>query len=929
MTTDTRPKQAGVRLTLRGRTVTIAGATKGVGMIAPNMATTLGFLTTDATVAPALLKKLLRRAADATYNCLTVDGHTSTNDTLLILASGLAFEDYYLHSRPIVEGSREAALFEAAVTAVCDRLARLIAADAEGGTKVIEVRVTGGKSDKEARAAACAIANSPLVKTAFFGEDPNWGRIVSAAGYAGITSAPETMRLRWATSSSSARAAPSPPTKRASRPSWPPTTSSLTSTSAQARPGAVPDVRLQLRLREDQRRIHDVTLGAPAGSSGRRAGMSLRGARQRRVPCFRAVAKAWVLTCRVMNRRNGHAFATARKHGTRSRRCMYRACSIRLGLFLPALALAAAVGCAKQYTEQADRDCYRIIDGRNDEAFGRHGLFTITPDPQLIAMFEEARKKAGEAGAYNPEPDEAPPPETFTSESLPRPARTVAAGRPPDDGRRHVPRGPGKPRLPGPEGNGLPGGAGPHVPAISLPAAPHVERHRQPQQQQFRRRQPRPRPRAERRVHDRRLPEARHRALVVGNLGLTALKLLNKELGDQVDTTLNFSLDQPLWRGSNPAIVQENLIQAERNALYAVRTFARYEQTFAVSVASQYLGVLSQRDIVVNQWQNYKSLIENRERSEWLAKAERLPQFQVDQARQDELTAYNSWIVAREAYENALDSFKVPLGIPAVTDIALVPEELNRLSAAGVKAPRVDTEAAVAQALRVRLDLMNARDGVDDAHRQIAVAEDNLNGDVDLVASTGYVSPQALGGTAQSARILFNRGNYSVGLKIDMPIDRLQQRNALRTAQINEQAAWRSMTLLEDNVLLQVRQDVRGLEQTHETYANQRQSVDLAEQRVDSTQLLLQAGRATQRDVLDAQSSLVAAQNALTQALVDYTLAGLAHRPRRWHADRRRERPDPRLGLERGQVGAAPCGRPAFDVAVALCVTGGLPTSGL
>ena len=175
--------------------MTLAGVTKGVGMIAPNMATTLGFLTTDAAVAPALLKKILRRAADATYNCLTVDGHTSTNDTLLILASGLALAEPGRRATPIAEGSKEAALFEAAVTAVCDKLARLIAADAEGGTKVIEIRVTGGRSDKEARAAAAAIANSPLVKTAFFGEDANWGRIVSAAGYAAITSGPDTMRL--------------------------------------------------------------------------------------------------------------------------------------------------------------------------------------------------------------------------------------------------------------------------------------------------------------------------------------------------------------------------------------------------------------------------------------------------------------------------------------------------------------------------------------------------------------------------------------------------------------------------------------------------------------------------------------------------------------------------------------------------------------
>jgi len=195
MTTDTRPKQAGVRIKIAGRTVTVAGSTKGVGMIAPNMATTLGFLTTDAAVAPAVLAKMLRTAADATYNCLTVDGHTSTNDTLIIMASGLAMQSAGRAAKPVAEKSADGRRLADAIMAVCDSLARQIAADAEGGTKVIEVLVTGAKSDAEARAAAGAIANSPLVKTAFFGQDPNWGRIVSAAGYAGISSGPETMRL--------------------------------------------------------------------------------------------------------------------------------------------------------------------------------------------------------------------------------------------------------------------------------------------------------------------------------------------------------------------------------------------------------------------------------------------------------------------------------------------------------------------------------------------------------------------------------------------------------------------------------------------------------------------------------------------------------------------------------------------------------------
>jgi len=191
MTTDTRPKQAGVRLQVAGRTVTVAGATKGVGMIEPNLATTLAFLTTDAAVAPDHLQAMLGRAVEASYNALTVDGHPSTSDTVTLLAGGGAFEG----ADPIAAGSADADALQKALSAVCADLAYQIADDAEGGTKVIAVRVTGAATAEEARAAARAIANSPLVKCAFFGGDPNWGRILSAAGAAGITSGPETMRL--------------------------------------------------------------------------------------------------------------------------------------------------------------------------------------------------------------------------------------------------------------------------------------------------------------------------------------------------------------------------------------------------------------------------------------------------------------------------------------------------------------------------------------------------------------------------------------------------------------------------------------------------------------------------------------------------------------------------------------------------------------
>ena len=361
--------------------------------------------------------------------------------------------------------------------------------------------------------------------------------------------------------------------------------------------------------------------------------------------------------------------------------------------------------------------------------------------------------------------------------------------------------------------------------------------------------------------------------IIVGNLGLTALKFINRQLGDTVDSTLDFSITQPLWRGAGRQVVQENLVQTERNALYAVRSFARFEQDFAVNVASQYLKVLQQRDVVLNEWGNYRALVSNREQAEWLAKAERQPQFQVDQARQDELRARDQWIRARQAYENGLDAFKIVLGVPVGTAVALDPKELERLASEGLKPVEVEAPEAIATALQTRLDLANARDGVEDAGRKIVVAEDGLKGDVDLVASLGYASDPLR--SPQSARLAFHKGEYSIGFDIDMPVDRLQERNALRQTEIARERAERTHGRLRDTVVLDVRQACRKLDQSRQSYEIQKRSVALAERRVESTELLLQAGRASQRDVLEAQRALVEAQNALARALVDHTVAGL------------------------------------------------------
>jgi glutamate N-acetyltransferase / amino-acid N-acetyltransferase len=189
MTTDTVPKTAQAELTVGGASVRVGGMCKGSGMIHPNMATMLAYITTDAAVEPGLLGNLVRSIADRSFNQVTVDGDSSTNDSFLILANGAAGND------PIRSGSSDADQLGEAIAAVSRQLARSIARDGEGATKLITVRVLDAASDADARMAARTVASSSLVKTAVHGGDPNWGRIVCALGYSGAELALDRLHL--------------------------------------------------------------------------------------------------------------------------------------------------------------------------------------------------------------------------------------------------------------------------------------------------------------------------------------------------------------------------------------------------------------------------------------------------------------------------------------------------------------------------------------------------------------------------------------------------------------------------------------------------------------------------------------------------------------------------------------------------------------
>ena len=180
MTTDTQPKAASRTVEIGGKTITLTGISKGAGMIRPNMATMLGYLATDAKVAQPVLDQLVKVAADQSFNCITIDGDTSTNDSFMLIATGASGVDVG------APGSADYALFEAAVVGLSKELAQMIIRDGEGATKFITVTVEEGASVEECRKIAYSIAHSPLVKTAFFASDPNLGRILAAIGYAGV-----------------------------------------------------------------------------------------------------------------------------------------------------------------------------------------------------------------------------------------------------------------------------------------------------------------------------------------------------------------------------------------------------------------------------------------------------------------------------------------------------------------------------------------------------------------------------------------------------------------------------------------------------------------------------------------------------------------------------------------------------------------------
>jgi outer membrane protein TolC len=360
--------------------------------------------------------------------------------------------------------------------------------------------------------------------------------------------------------------------------------------------------------------------------------------------------------------------------------------------------------------------------------------------------------------------------------------------------------------------------------------------------------------------------------LLNSSLAIDWTRFLTGDPRTTLSGVLSGTLDIPLLGNGGGKVAWEELTQTERDVLYQIRTFNRFRQTFVVDTINAYYGVLQQRDGVTNAKNNWNSSVEYRKQAEMEAKTGRTAPYEVDQARQRELSAYDSYVTTLQFYEQSLDSFKIRLSLPVNTSLELDQNELRALQNYGTTAPQYTVDSAIETALSCRLDLANSADGVDDAQRKVKLASEGLGVQLDLTGSANVNSQ----GNENINNFQFHRGTYNWGLSADLPFDRKNQRNAYRQALITLEQQQRAYSQSVDSVVQGVRQAYRQLMATGEQFITQKKSLALAEERVKNMPLLLKSGRAKTRDLLDAQDSLLLAQNNLTSALVGHTIAKLS-----------------------------------------------------
>lgn len=323
------------------------------------------------------------------------------------------------------------------------------------------------------------------------------------------------------------------------------------------------------------------------------------------------------------------------------------------------------------------------------------------------------------------------------------------------------------------------------------------------------------------------------------------------------------TVTQPVLRGSDPRVVLENLTQAERDTLYQIRAFNRFRQQFVVSVVSQYYQVAELLVLTRNAQEHYEALTQLERRVTSLVDAAILPLHELDQVRQERFGALDARIQAQEASEQALDEFKITLALPTTAEFSLDVAVIDAIRKDGIPVPEFALNEVIETALVQRLDLVNLADAVIDGQRHVYVAADQLRAELNLVGTADVPAWEAA-----NERI-------TAGARVNLPLDRVPEQHAYRTAMIVAAQARRDYDLGIDTVSLEVRRAHRNLVEAAQRYDVASKELSLAQERIDRTTVLMQYGRASSRRVLDALDALYGAKDNATQALVNYAIAVL------------------------------------------------------
>ncbi len=351
-------------------------------------------------------------------------------------------------------------------------------------------------------------------------------------------------------------------------------------------------------------------------------------------------------------------------------------------------------------------------------------------------------------------------------------------------------------------------------------------------------------------------------ANVIGAVGGSLLKVASGGAGWDSLSDASFSITQPLLGGAAREVIREPLTQAERNLVYEVRSFERYRSTFSLEIATKYFQLIETIDNVRNEEDNFKGLLLLSQRNQALAEAGHLSDIEADEAKQDTLESENRLLELRGGLSQQLDSFKLYLGLPIGVELGLVRSSMEEFENFESHLINLGEDKANQIAFKERLDYLNRTDATYDAERKVRVAEEALKSGLDLQVST----ERSDGGST----------NWSRSLSLDLPIRRVPEHNAYRGSLISLEAAYRSEQEMGDSIIASLRDELRKLLNTKKSYLIQLNAVDLAQQRVESTDLSLAAGRSDTRSALDARRALLSAKNALTSALVDRLLARLS-----------------------------------------------------